>query len=1096
MSLNVWYDPITHLVRFSREGLDDNVGKFEARTSQDIFSFLPPEDTAGRIIIINGNSFVLNQPFENFCDRNGNPLGSTQQEVIDALNDIFNGPENVGFERYLGTIGQAPATHQSWPAAKAGDFVVALDSSTIDGVQLRQGHQYRCTMHETPANTPDNWEEQPEPQIPAGIVAQQLTPENLSDNVLARSEQITQLDTHQGHLIASTLKTRNNNGIRSTEQQKTRDVIWSDGATGSRVANGTNTFIAWNLNAPSSGTVEAVGLTASPNSNNRIQNVKMRVRDNNNNILAYSPSQEAWDEENAPGLNFNHNAPEAEIFLPLNQSFNAAAGETYNIQVRWTDGELFHADDSSLAPTYRTIAQIQEGSPVELATMDDVANATVDGISSANNLITFENPTRNNSRILSIANNVSDISLKGGILSYRGQEFDAIVPYIDPFDGAESQTRTLHRRQADTFTVFGNGTPLNITGREFTIDVSDFPQSLLQRIRVTQAGNGPAIPGCNLQIRMVISNTRRTIFDLEQDTGNTFTLEAGGTTTNVVNLTTQSRIPIISQRNADDETADVRFVIVVPEGSGSGLQLENPSDGNGVLLANINRVSINDLVERQAPVVLVYNGTNPRTTNVPESNRNRFANRLIDFQGSGDQTFSMAPEMFRNGTKIEFRNSGTGTVTIQLNGSDTFLNDSNSVTLAFGDYRSYVINGNDWALASEASDSDATPALTSELQDWAFTNNTDDLPFNRIALNAVEVNEGTHLITDDNWSELRGGVIRLTGSGRINFQTASIPQADDVITVFNDTGAASMVELANSNTINGSNSYSIPFQLRVTFRSTGNRTWETQTPERVVLGVDIPQNTRSRNLAPTLRPGPAEPSTWAAEGNTDPIPADKLTNAGGGGLNEAEVDARIADWAETNNTDVIPSAKTGVVTPIETLVRHANFGQSGTSAIFEIPNNTLETKFIFDDVRLGGSSSSFRNVWATFRGATVSSGTDSINSYSTNYRLVNKTFQTAGSSNASGESQVGGTNVNQVTISTRMAGNDRFSGELIVYGDRTNTDNIKAVGRFTYADAFGQISFTQLGVVVNDRNGPTHVQFLSVSGITGGTITQYRRARP
>ena len=56
---------------------------------------------------------------------------------------------------------------------------------------------------------------------------------------------------------------------------------------------------------------------------------------------------------------------------------------------------------------------------------------------------------------------------------------------------------------------------------------------------------------------------------------------------------------------------------------------------------------------------------------------------------------------------------------------------------------------------------------------------------------------------------------------------------------------------------------------------------------------------------------------WAEQGNTDAIPASKLTNApsGGGGLTETQVDARVAagvlDWAEEGNTDQIPVGKLG-----------------------------------------------------------------------------------------------------------------------------------------------------------------------------------------
>ena len=57
-------------------------------------------------------------------------------------------------------------------------------------------------------------------------------------------------------------------------------------------------------------------------------------------------------------------------------------------------------------------------------------------------------------------------------------------------------------------------------------------------------------------------------------------------------------------------------------------------------------------------------------------------------------------------------------------------------------------------------------------------------------------------------------------------------------------------------------------------------------------------------------------SDWAEEGNSEAIPADKLTNAPGGtttGLNQNAVDARVRhgvqDWAERNNNEAIPETK-------------------------------------------------------------------------------------------------------------------------------------------------------------------------------------------
>ena len=45
-----------------------------------------------------------------------------------------------------------------------------------------------------------------------------------------------------------------------------------------------------------------------------------------------------------------------------------------------------------------------------------------------------------------------------------------------------------------------------------------------------------------------------------------------------------------------------------------------------------------------------------------------------------------------------------------------------------------------------------------------------------------------------------------------------------------------------------------------------------------------------------------EIADWAQEGNTDDIPANKLNNASGSGLDQSAVDARIADWAEDRQT--------------------------------------------------------------------------------------------------------------------------------------------------------------------------------------------------
>lgn len=83
--------------------------------------------------------------------------------------------------------------------------------------------------------------------------------------------------------------------------------------------------------------------------------------------------------------------------------------------------------------------------------------------------------------------------------------------------------------------------------------------------------------------------------------------------------------------------------------------------------------------------------------------------------------------------------------------------------------------------------------------------------------------------------------------------------------------------------------------------------------------IDLEDFARRSNAAkvpdaklPTI---PDAAATWARDGNTDQIPANKLSNApsAGGGLNQAAVDARVqagvADWAEQGNTDDLPATK-------------------------------------------------------------------------------------------------------------------------------------------------------------------------------------------
>ena len=209
--------------------------------------------------------------------------------------------------------------------------------------------------------------------------------------------------------------------------------------------------------------------------------------------------------------------------------------------------------------------------------------------------------------------------------------------------------------------------------------------------------------------------------------------------------------------------------------------------------------------------------------------------------------------------------------------------------------------------------------VTAGVLDWAETGNTDDIPVGKIHSDIARVADvpgaGGSLVLRSGattWisstgtlnvivprEPMEGDIIAFiapnASSGdndatQIRFQhgggtTTAIPLNDwdgddldpDVIvqgrlyTIIRLSSAARIVSVAEENT------------------GTGGLT-QTQVDARVAAGV----------------------LDWAEDGNTDLIPAAKLTNAPGG-LTQTQVDARVAagvlDWAEDGNTDLIPAAK-------------------------------------------------------------------------------------------------------------------------------------------------------------------------------------------
>ena len=1285
MTVRVWYDPAPHIIRVARNDFS-TWGAVDTFLVSSSFLTRNNGEIAPAITLSGVGDFYILEFFDEWQDEDGNRLGQTVEEVVAALEAIVAGPVNAGFERYLGTIGAAPATYQTWPAAKSGDFVIALDNTTIEGVSLAQGFRYRCTTDNTDASTPDNWELLQEPGITASDVGDNMRPQFIVDNIIARPEQITQVATQDGFLSPSPLRTLTDNGVRSVQMQRTRDVVWSEPAIGSRTTTDETAEASWSLVGLSPPYVaEELGITIAPNSGgSQVDNVRLRIRDAaTDTVLAYSPSQDVWD-AGVGGLMFNVDS-QTDVYLPLTEVVELITGEEYLIDLQWDDGRVYHADDDVDEPTYRTLIRAEEGVAVGLATDDILIR---NGISPEDDHIQFERTIRS-PRVIEIddgqASTDSYLSMRGGIFTYRGQGYDVLSPYVDTLDGVQSISRTFSRGGGLGERIFGDGTPLTPNNsNEIIIADTAFRQSTLSRIRVTQTANAPEIANCNVQLRLLIGGTRETVFDLQRDTGNTFTLNAGGVATDVINLPARALIPLIDTRT-DSNTVDLQVVIIVP--SGVQASLENASTGDGAAILTINPVTIADLVEARPPISINQPAGAVRDTTPTLSNRNRWVNRLILFTGTGDHTFTINSDVFRDGTDLNFRNDGTGKATLVLNDGQRFAADnSTSLVLDPNDFRSFVNSTNEWfengqittpaplnftqvadqvavrsrqlpqlqqhagflegslletvesagvqtvqmqrrrdvvwsasTTGSRMADGPTTAtftvtapedgqlvaigvtgsatveglkvrirqvsdnaivayspsqavfddetleglrfnhpsqALFSAPLDRAFSvtdgtsyeitlewtsgalrhNNAastpiyavtgqmlegdagelatltaeNTVPFEQVALNALAMTADFQ-INDDNWSTLNGGVIRRT-EGTLSLATSGAPQAGDTVLIIND-GPTTSVSLVAGNTVNGQSSFSINTRSRITLRAQSGRAWVSSLMhERTALSVEVPVSSVDRPLTPQLTPLPRYNrylGSIGASGADFAFFPEAFENEtvqaveNPGTVNNFTLTARVQYRAirdtqpgQPGNWEAIPLPIAEVPDPVEVLVRHADFSRAGTSNLFEIPANTLESRFIFNQVSAGGSTSSFQHVWALFRGARVVLGSGSVASFSANYRLINKVFTTNGQNSATGEAQVGGTARSTVVLTERIAGNNLLSGELIVYGDRNDTGNIAAIGQFTALDAFGQVFYASLGAVCNDRAGPTHVSVRAANGLDAGTITQYRRIRP
>ncbi len=306
--------------------------------------------------------------------------GQTAAQVDAAIQAAL---ANVDAEKYLGTLG-AGGDFAQFPAANAGEFVIARADATINTVTVRQGHRYRCTTDGTAQGTGANWAELLEPPIVdfSALVAGDVPMANATGDGLTASgarqigtnlimPETTQLQSRAAFLGSSgrLLSTGSFLNIQNTVTDMVYEVVDyeapGDDASGpaSRIAYAAREASFTNVvNAP-------VGDRRNVAVNNKsfewdagffgrvwefrftfasaVTNFRMRIVDNDNGRAVYSfPNEMAWETgEGGPDY------AAGEIDIPLQgvtAPMFASPSITYRVELRADGGTLTERASDSL----------------------------------------------------------------------------------------------------------------------------------------------------------------------------------------------------------------------------------------------------------------------------------------------------------------------------------------------------------------------------------------------------------------------------------------------------------------------------------------------------------------------------------------------------------------------------------------------------------------------------------------------------------------------------------------------------------------------------------------------------------------------------
>ena len=206
--------------------------------------------------------------------------------------------------------------------------------------------------------------------------------------------------------------------------------------------------------------------------------------------------------------------------------------------------------------------------------------------------------------------------------------------------------------------------------------------------------------------------------------------------------------------------------------------------------------------------------------------------------------------------------------------------------------------------------------IDGRVEDWAETGNTDDVPDDKLPDRLSKAQQD--MLQDD------AAALRYTqslGSATTTTATSDTGQATTIDVPANEASARLRIaigtldetfplsELHAKPAINISDQLSSSNALVLTDTDANENYYVARLGTgKLLLGREsIGTTTASFSL---IRP---DLEDWARRSSTEAIPADKLTNAPAGGLDQAAVDARVAagveDWAEEGNTEAIPAGK-------------------------------------------------------------------------------------------------------------------------------------------------------------------------------------------